>query len=395
MITPPRNDTSRGIAYLAALLLYLAILTYGLFIATGIVTEKATRVVEVILSAVRPIELLAGKIGGLGLLSLGQFSLVALVALATAEVAGVSLPVGAPLAIVLAVVFSLLGYLLYACAFAVAGSIVSRQEDLQSSSAPLTMILVGGFILTQASLNNPRGTLATVLSMVPLTAPLAMPSRVALTYVPAWQIALSALLTLATALLVLRARREHLLARPCLRMGQRLPLARGAAPPLRGASAGLALEEPLDCARDPALPRLRGLRALDQQHGRAAIAVRQRLVEALCLGRRGERSARSSGSATSRGAVSSRIDDVDLVAGAMPAAARFSALTGIRKRSPRAAIELRYVCAPIVTETAGFFPAPSCSTSSGGTSMPVAVLPASSSVARNAISLVVSGIAPS
>jgi ABC-2 type transport system permease protein len=223
VVTPPRNDTSRGIAYLAALLLYLAILTYGLFIATGIVTEKATRVVEVILSAVRPIELLAGKVVGLGLLSLGQFSLVAVVALATAEVAGVSLPEGAPLAIVLAVVFSLLGYLLYACAFAVAGSIVSRQEDLQSSSAPLTLILVGGFILTQTSLASPRGTLSTVLSIVPLTAPLAMPSRVALTDVPTWEIVLSAGLTLATALVVLRLA-AGIYAATVLRMGQRVAL---------------------------------------------------------------------------------------------------------------------------------------------------------------------------
>jgi ABC-2 type transport system permease protein len=223
VITPPHNGTSRGIAYLAALLLYLAILTYGLFIATGIVTEKATRVVEVILSAVRPIELLSGKVIGLGLLSLGQFGLVAIVAFVTAQVAGVDLPTGAPLAIVLAVVFSLLGYLLYACAFAVAGSLVSRQEDLQSSSSPLTLILVGGFILTQASLSDPNGTLSEVLSIVPLTAPLAMPSRVALADVPAWQIVLAAGLTLLLALLVLRLA-ASIYSATVLRMGQRLPL---------------------------------------------------------------------------------------------------------------------------------------------------------------------------
>ena len=223
VITPPRTDTSRGIAYLGALLLYLAILTYGFFIAVGIVTEKATRVVEVILSAVRPVELLAGKVVGLGLLSLAQFSLVAVVALGTAVVAGVDLPTGAPLAIGLVVVFSLLGYLLYACAFAVSGSVVSRQEDLQASSAPLTLLLVAGFILTQTALNDPDGTLATVLSLVPLTAPLAMPSRVALTDVPAWQIALAAALTLATAILVLRVA-AGIYAATVLRTGQRVPL---------------------------------------------------------------------------------------------------------------------------------------------------------------------------
>ena len=222
-ITPPRDSTSQGIAYLGALLLYLAILTYGFFIAIGIVTEKATRVVEVILSAVRPVELLSGKVVGLGLLSLVQFALVAVVAFGTALVAGVDLPTGAPLAIVLIVVFSLLGYLLYACAFAVAGSVVSRQEDLQGSSAPLTVMLVAGFILTQTALDEPHGTLATALSIFPLTAPLAMPSRVALTDVPAWEIALAAALTLATALLVLRGA-AGIYAATVLRTGQRVPL---------------------------------------------------------------------------------------------------------------------------------------------------------------------------
>ena len=137
--------------------------------------------------------------------------------------AGVDLPTGAPLAIVLVVVFSLLGYLLYACAFAVAGSVVSRQEDLQGSSAPLTVLLVAAFILTQTALNDPNGTLVRVLSIVPLTAPLAMPSRVALADVPAWEIVLAAALTLATALLVLRAA-AGIYAATVLRMGQRVAL---------------------------------------------------------------------------------------------------------------------------------------------------------------------------
>ena len=127
VIDPPRNATSRGIAYLGSLLLYLAILTYGFFIAMGIVTEKATRIVEVILSAVRPIELLSGKVIGLGLLSLAQFSLVGVAAFGAALVAGVDLPTGAPLAIALVVLFSLLGYLLYACAFAVSASSRARR----------------------------------------------------------------------------------------------------------------------------------------------------------------------------------------------------------------------------------------------------------------------------
>ena len=140
-----------------------------------------------------------------------------------ASVAGVDLPSGGAEAIILAVVFSLLGFLLYACAYAVTGSLVSRQEDLQSSSMPLTLVLVAAYILTQSALASPHGTLLTALSIIPVTAPIAMPARVALVDVPIWEIVLAAALTLVTALLVLRLAAAIYRA-TVLRMGQRVPL---------------------------------------------------------------------------------------------------------------------------------------------------------------------------
>ena len=253
-ITPPRNDTSRGIAYLAALLLYLAILTYGLFIATGIVTEKATRVVEVILSAVRPDRAARGQGRRARAAEPRQFWLVAVVALVTAEVAGVSLPAGAPLAIVLAVVFSLLGYLLYACAFAVAGSIVSRRRTAElerpAHADPRRRLHPHpGLALEPA-----RHPLHRALDR-PLTAPLAMPSRVALTDVPTWEIVLSAGLTLATALARAAARSRHLLGHRAAdgaagRAARRAP---AALRPERALPSRKRLDRPID----PTLPRLR------------------------------------------------------------------------------------------------------------------------------------------
>jgi ABC-2 type transport system permease protein len=221
-ISPPHTRTSRGIAYLSTLLLYLVTITYGYFIAMGIAGEKASRVIEVILSAVSPNEILTGKVAGLGLLSVAQFGLLAVVGLVTASAAGVDLPSGGAEAIILAVVFSLLGFLLYACGYAVTGSLVSRQEDLQSSSMPLTLLLVAGYILTQSALASPRGTLLTALSIIPVTAPIAMPARVALVDVPAWEIVLAAVLTLIAALLVLRLAAAIYQA-TVLRMGQRIP----------------------------------------------------------------------------------------------------------------------------------------------------------------------------
>ncbi len=198
-------------------------ITYGYFIAMGIVAEKASRVIEVLLSAVTPNEILTGKVAGLGLLSLAQFGLLAIVGFIAASVAGVDLPSGGAEAIILAVVFSLLGFLLYACAYAVTGSLVSRQEDLQSSSMPLTLVLVAAYILTQSALASPHGTLLTALSIIPVTAPIAMPARVALVDVPIWEIVLAAALTLVTALLVLRLAAAIYRA-TVLRMGQRVPL---------------------------------------------------------------------------------------------------------------------------------------------------------------------------
>jgi ABC-2 type transport system permease protein len=221
-ISPPRTGTSRGIAYLSTLLLYLVTITYGYFIAMGIAGEKASRVIEVILSAVTPNEILTGKVAGLGLLSLAQFGLLAIVGLVAASAAGVDLPSGGAEAIILAVVFSLLGFLLYACGYAVTGSLVSRQEDLQSSSMPLTLILVAAYILTQSALAAPHGTLLTALSIIPVTAPIAMPARVALVDVPLWEIVLAGALTLVTALLVLRLAAAIYRA-TVLRMGQRIP----------------------------------------------------------------------------------------------------------------------------------------------------------------------------
>jgi ABC-2 type transport system permease protein len=189
----------------------------------GIAGEKASRVIEVILSAVTRNEILTGKVAGLGLLSLAQFGLLAIVGLIAASAAGVDLPSGGAEAIVLAVVFSLLGFLLYACAYAVTGSLVSRQEDLQSSSMPLTLILVAAYILTQSALAAPHGALLTALSLIPVTAPIAMPARVAPVDVPLWEIVLAGVLTLVTALLVLRLAAAIYRA-TVLRMGQRIPL---------------------------------------------------------------------------------------------------------------------------------------------------------------------------
>jgi ABC-2 type transport system permease protein len=197
------GEGGEGLAYLGALLLYIAILTFGYAIASSVVSEKSSRVVEVILSAIRPVELLSGKVIGVGLLGLLQIALVACAGLAIAVPSGaLTLPDSTVETVALVFVFFVLGYAFYGCAFAGAASLVSRQEDTQSVTAPILIVAVGSYIATNAALGDPSGTLAQVGTYLPPMAPMVVPGRAAQGALPAWELALSLLVMLASILLV-------------------------------------------------------------------------------------------------------------------------------------------------------------------------------------------------
>ncbi len=200
-----------GFAFVAVILLYGQLISMGYLVAMGIVEEKSSRVVEVILSTLRPRQLLAGKILGLGLLGLGQLLLIAVVGLGLAAAAGALEVTGDVLvAAALALAWFLVGYAFYAAAFACAASLVSRQEDLQSVISPLTVVLMVGFFVSFAVLDDPDGTLATVVSFVPPFAPMTMPPRIALGEASAVEIVGALAVTLgATALLIPLAARIY------------------------------------------------------------------------------------------------------------------------------------------------------------------------------------------
>ena len=130
--------------------------------------EKASRVVEVLLATIRPKDLLAGKIVGLGVLGFGQMLIIAGAGLVAAAATG-ALDVDSDIlvAAALAVGWFVLGYAFYAGLFACAGALVPRQEELQSSMTPLTMLILISFFLAFAVLDNPDGTLAQVTSFIP------------------------------------------------------------------------------------------------------------------------------------------------------------------------------------------------------------------------------------
>jgi ABC-2 type transport system permease protein len=175
----PDEDAKAGIAFFTVLILYGQLLTYGYWVSAGVVEEKASRVVEVVLSTIRPAHLLAGKVIGLGLLGLGNLLLTAIVGLGVAQATG-AIAVDGDLitAALLALAWFVVGYAFYACAFACAGALVPRQEELQSSMTPLTMTILIAFFVSFAVNNDPDGTLAHVTAFIPMTAPLTMPPRI-------------------------------------------------------------------------------------------------------------------------------------------------------------------------------------------------------------------------
>lgn len=215
-----REREYAAIGFVGVLALYGQLFAYGYWVASGVVEEKSSRVVEVLLATVRPSQLLRGKIFGIGVLGLVQLGLIAVVGLTAAQVLGsLRFPAGALAVIGVVLIWFVLGYFFYAGLFAVAGAIVPRQEDLQATMTPLTILIVASFFIGIEANQNPDSMLALVASFLPPSAPLVMPSRLILGEAPAWQGVLSAAISIgATAALVPVATRVY--ARAVLQPGK-------------------------------------------------------------------------------------------------------------------------------------------------------------------------------
>jgi ABC-2 type transport system permease protein len=217
------EEGEEGVAFAASLLLYLQLIGYGLAVASGVVEEKASRVVEVLLASITPRALLAGKIAGIGAVSLLQMLLVTGVGLALASASGAVEVGGQAGTLAVVLVWFLLGYLVWAALFAMAGAIVSRQEDLGSSTTVLTVLLVISYLIAFPALDDPDSTLAVAGSIIPLSSPIIMPSLVALGEASAAELVASlAAFGVAIALLVPAGARIY--ENAVLRMGKPLKL---------------------------------------------------------------------------------------------------------------------------------------------------------------------------
>ncbi len=193
------------VAIIGIAVLYGLLILFGQFVAQGVVEEKASRVVELLLATMKPWQLLAGKILGLGVLGLAQTVVIAAVGVGGALAFDVVDIPGELIGTAASVVaWFVLGYAFYASIFAVAASLVSRQEDLGTVLMPTTLVLVVAFVVGIQAGGDPDGTLAVVTSYAPGLSPMVMPVRQAAGDVAAWEMALAVVLMLAAIALVVR-----------------------------------------------------------------------------------------------------------------------------------------------------------------------------------------------
>lgn len=193
---------SAGDATAAALMtvaLMAAIVIYGNLVLTGVVEEKSTRVVEVLLARVPARALLAGKVVGIGLLGFFQLAVTALAAfVASIPADSVDLPAVSAGVLAWVVAWFLLGYALYAMMYGALGSLASRTEDAQNVAGPVSYVMIAGYWASLFAISqDPGGLWSRLLSLFPATAPLAMPGRIALGATTWWEPLVAVALTLA------------------------------------------------------------------------------------------------------------------------------------------------------------------------------------------------------
>ncbi len=205
------------LGYAVGIVLYMIILIYGINVMRSVLEEKQTRIIEVLVSSLRPFQLMLGKVIGVGGVGLFQFGIWGLTGylvvhfraqilssfhVSAEQISAFQMPaIGGTLLAVVAVYF-LLGFLLYSALFAVVGASVTADSEAQQAQQPVMMLLVFSLIVSFAALNDPGGQMAVVTSMIPFSSPIIMPVRVATSDVPASQLTLSLAISAVSSLIV-------------------------------------------------------------------------------------------------------------------------------------------------------------------------------------------------
>lgn len=203
------------VAWIMAFCLYMVLVVYGQFVMRAVLEEKSSRVVELLVSSMKPVELMAGKILGVGGVGLTQFAIWAAAGVAITSQASailgilgiqdVQIPapeIGVPVFIFF-VAFFVLGYLLYATMYAAVGAMINSEQEAQQAQFPIILLHIVPILTMGYIIGNPGSTAAVAMSLVPFFSPIIMFTRIAVEMPPAFEVALSLVLLVGTfALLV-------------------------------------------------------------------------------------------------------------------------------------------------------------------------------------------------
>lgn len=218
----PQQGERMRMAWVSLLLLLTTVLGFGVYVAIGVVEEKSTRVVELLLATIRPSQLLWGKVIGIGASALLQVLVIGAVALVAGRATGLITLTDTAVAVFAAtLIWSVLGYLLFSLLYAAAGSLVSRQEEVQGVTAPLMLLAMLAYGLSIGAIGDPGGTFARVAGWIPPFSAFVMPIRTAAGAATGWEIAGAAVAMLLACALVSRIA-ARVYTRSVLHTGSRL-----------------------------------------------------------------------------------------------------------------------------------------------------------------------------
>ena len=207
VLDPGARDRQRDedMLFIGMLALFMALVVYGQSVASSVAEEKSSRVIELLLTTLAPRRLLVGKVLGVGTLGVSQLAAVCAAGLLSAQIAGgEGLPPSAPKTVALVVGWFILGFAFYSVAYAALGALVSRQEDLEATTAPVNVLLIGAYFGAVAAIASPDGTWAQIAAFLPPLAPLIVPTRVVLGDIGAVGLLAAVTISLLATLLLVR-----------------------------------------------------------------------------------------------------------------------------------------------------------------------------------------------
>ena len=201
----PARDTAFLFANVGVIILFIAIFTFGTWVLTGVVEEKQSRVVEVVLATVQPRDLLVGKVLGIGLLGLVQLVVIVVIGLSLGTITGrFTLPATTGSAVAMLLLWFAIGYVFYSTALAVLGALASRMEEASNASSPVSILASLSYIFALlVAIQDPDGVAARIATFLPPVSPMIVPLRVALGAIEPWEIGLAVIVNLAVIWLLL------------------------------------------------------------------------------------------------------------------------------------------------------------------------------------------------